>query len=148
MLELCPDFCKENVLVFKEQVHFDMAIGLLFDSLVNGKIPFEPLAAWNEMQTRTKQGIYMGNGLLLPHARVKGISNPLLAFGISANGFLPETLSSSEKATMICMVLSPVTSPLAHTKVIAKMASKVLDPHWVSKVLACENAEHLYAELI
>ena len=89
MLELCPDFCKENVLVFKEQVHFDMAIGLLFDSLVNGKIPFEPLAAWNEMQTRTKEGIYMGNGLLLPHARVEGISNPLLAFGISAKGFLP-----------------------------------------------------------
>ena len=81
MLSLCPNFKKENVFRWEHSISFDLATGLLFESLVRNPVSFNPLIVWNEIQMRSKQGVYMGSGLLLPHARVKELSSPLLAFG-------------------------------------------------------------------
>lgn len=145
---LSPDFRKENVFLWEKPLAFELAAGLLFDSLVEGPVPFDPMKAWTEMQNRTQQGIYMGNGLLLPHARVSEISNPLIAFGVATQGISSNFTPASEKANLICMVLSPANSPTAHTKVIAKIATRVLDKNWVSSILSSKTTDEIFQNII
>ena len=51
---------------------FSRALGFAYDALVHSGVSFDAHAVWNSLSERVAQGIYMGDGLLLPHTRVKG----------------------------------------------------------------------------
>lgn len=143
LIELAKEFRKENVILWKESLPQSHAFGYLFDALVNGPVKFDPMPVWTDMQNRTAQGVYMGNGLLLPHARVKDIVNPLVAVGICPVGIpVPE---KTEKAQFVVMVLSPLSSPTAHTLVVGKVARLILDKSLTASLLACKNSLEAYS---
>ena len=148
MLSLCPNFKKENVFRWEHSISFDLATGLLFESLVRNPVSFNPLIVWNEIQMRSKQGVYMGSGLLLPHARVKELSSPLLAFGVGINGVTSTSVPSNQTANLVCLVFSPASSPMAHTKVIARIASKVMDSEWLTSLLNSKTTTEIYERLV
>lgn len=118
------------------------AFGYLFDALVNGPVKFDPMPVWTEMQNRTTQGVYMGNGLLMPHARVRDISDPLLAIGICPSGISVQ--NSTEKATLIAMVLSPLNSPVAHTRMVGAIARLALNKDFMLKLLECTSSKDVF----
>lgn len=128
--------------VYKEPVAFQKALGLAFEGLVSAGVPFDALSAWKLVETRVGQGIYMGSGLLLPHARIQGLESPLMAFAVA-----PEiqgvAVPQNEKAQFLCLLLSPQESATAHTVAIAGVAKLLLDPEWKTKALACADAASL-----
>lgn len=142
LLELVPDFNEKNIIVWSKSLPQSHAFGYLYDSLVNGPVKFEPMAVWNDMQVRTAQGVYMGSGLLLPHARVKDISNSLLAIGLCPEGIPVE--GKSEIARVVTMVLSPVDSPMAHTRLVGAIARLVLNQDFMQKLLNCACSKEVF----
>ena len=95
------------------------------------------------MSERVKQGIYMGEGLLLPHTRVPGLAEPLMAFVVCPEGFSEIELRGGEKAQFMCVLLSPAESAMAHTLVIADMAKKMLNPEWKRRALLVANDDEI-----
>ncbi len=149
MLTLCPDFSVKNVIVWKQTVSKDWAFGLLYDSLVNGRVPFDAMQVWNDLTARVAQGVYMGNGLLLPHARVPGIQKPLVAFGVSAAGISgveigKNVVETNEIPHFVALVLSPENSPLAHTQVIGKIARFIFEEKISNQLLVADTAETVF----
>jgi PTS system nitrogen regulatory IIA component len=130
--------------VYKEPVAFQKALGYAYEALVHGAVSFDPLSVWKALEKRIGEGIYMGSGLLLPHARVQGLSEPLMAFAVS-----PEiqgiTVPRGETAQFLCLLLSPEESATAHTVAIAGVAKLLLDPEWKSRALSTPDAETLKA---
>jgi PTS system nitrogen regulatory IIA component len=128
--------------VYKEPVVFQKALGYAYEALVHGVVPFDPLAVWKALEKRIGEGIYMGSGLLLPHARVQGLSEPLMAFAVA-----PEiqgiTVPRGETAQFLCLLLSPAESATAHTVAIAGVAKLLLDPEWKNKALSTSDAQTL-----
>ena len=94
---------------------------------------------------RVGQGIYMGEGLLLPHTRVPGLIQPLMAFVVCPQGFTGIEIRGGGVAQFMCTLLSPAESAMAHTQVIADMAKKLLDSQWKSVALSAKNEEDLRA---
>lgn len=120
---------------------FNRALGFAYDALVHAGIPFDANATWKSLSERISQGIYMGEGLLLPHTRIAGLPQPLMAFAVCPEGFTGIEIKKAEKAQFLCVLLSPAESAMAHTQVIAGMAKLLLDPEWKKKALAAGSDE-------
>ena len=120
---------------------FNRALGFAYDALVHAGISFDPNATWKSLSERISQGIYMGEGLLLPHTRIAGLPQPLMAFAVCPEGFTGIEIKKAEKAQFLCVLLSPAESAMAHTQVIAGMAKLLLDPEWKKKALAAGSDE-------
>jgi len=118
---------------------FGRALGFAYDALVHGPCSFDANATWAGLVARIKQGVYMGEGLLLPHTRVPGLAEPLVAFVVCPVGLTGVEIRGGEKAQFMCVLLSPAESALAHTTVIANMAKKMLDPEWKARALAVKS---------
>ena len=124
---------------------FDRVLGVAYDALVNAGIPFDAHAVWKSLGERVAQGIYMGDGLLLPHTRVPGLPEPLAAFAVCPEGFSGAATRKGEKAQFLCVLLSPAESATAHTLVIAQLAKLLLNPEWKARALAAKSDEEVKA---
>ncbi len=120
---------------------FNRALGYAYDALVHAGVAFDANAAWKALTERISQGIYMGEGLLLPHTRIAGLKTPLMAFAVCPAGFSGIAVRNNEVAQFLCVLLSPAESATAHTQVIAGMAKLLLDPEWKKKALAADSDE-------
>ena len=87
----------------------------------------------------------MGEGLLLPHTRVPGLSEPLFAFVVCPDGFTDINLKPGQVGQFMCLLLSPAESATAHTQVIAKVARKILNPKWKKMALEATSPEEMKA---
>lgn len=121
--------------IYAQPVEFNRALGYAYDALVKGPYPFDAMAAWKGLSERIAQGIYMGQGLLLPHMRVSGLRGPLMAFVVCRDGFTGIKTRNEELAQFMCVLLSPAESAMAHTVAIANVAKLLLNPEWKEKVL-------------
>ena len=124
---------------------FARALGLAYDALVHAGHPFDALAVWGSLKERVEQGIYMGQGLLLPHARILGLPEPLMSFSVCPSGFTGISLRAGEVAQFLCVLLSPAESATAHTVAIAGVAKNLLDEDWKKKALAATSEDELKA---
>lgn len=132
---MAPLFCK----CYHEPVSFARALGVSYEALVNGPYKFDAFDAWKRLSERVSQGIYMGEGLLLPHTRIAGLPAPLMAFSVASQGFSDISVPRQESAKFMCVLLSPAESAMAHTQTIAKMAALLLDKEWKARALACTD---------
>ena len=131
---MIPDYTK----FYNEPATFAGALGLAYDALVHSA-SFDAMSAWNSLSERVKQGIYMGDGLLLPHTRIAGLERPLMAFCVCPAGFTGIEVRGGEKAQFMCVLLSPAESAMAHTQAIAGVAKLILDPEWKARALAAPD---------
>ena len=131
---MIPDYTK----FYNEPATFAGALGLAYDALVHSA-SFDAMSAWNSLSERVKQGIYMGDGLLLPHTRIAGLERPLMAFCVCPAGFTGIEIRGGEKAQFMCVLLSPAESAMAHTQAIADVAKLILDPEWKARALAAPD---------
>ena len=120
---------------YESPVGFNEALGYAYDALVHAA-PFDAMSAWKALSERVKQGIYMGEGLLLPHTRVAGLEKPLMAFCVCPAGFTGIEIRGGETAKFMCVLISPAESALAHTQAIAGVAKLMLNPEWKARALA------------
>lgn len=120
---------------------FNRALGYAYDALVHAGVAFDANAAWKALTERISQGIYMGEGLLLPHTRIAELKTPLMAFAVCPAGFSGIAVRNNDLAQFLCVLLSPAESATAHTQVIASMAKLLLDPEWKKKALAADSDE-------
>ena len=129
--------------IYTQSVEFNRALGYAYDALVNGPYKFDAMSAWKGLTERIAQGVYMGQGLLLPHTRIPALPGPLMAFVVCRSGFTGAKTRGDELAQFMCVLLSPAESAMAHTKEIANVAKLLLNPEWKEKVLAATDEEVL-----
>lgn len=130
---------------YENSESFNKALGLAYDALVHEPVTFDAMSTWKGLSERVAQGIYMGDGLLLPHTRVKGLAEPLFAFAVCAAGFVDIKVPVGQVPQFMCLLLSPAESATAHTKFIAGIACKLLDKEWKESALKARSLEDLKA---
>ncbi len=125
--------------IYTQSVEFNRALGYAYDALVNGPYKFDAMSAWKGLSERIAQGVYMGQGLLLPHTRVPSLKGPLMAFVVCRDGLTGVKTRNEELAQFMCVLLSPAESAMAHTVEIANVAKLLLNPEWKEKVLSATD---------
>ena len=130
---------------YAEPESFARALGFAYDALVHGSVKFDAMETWKSLSERVSQGIYMGEGLLLPHTRVPGLPQPLFAFVVCPKGFTDIVVKQGQVPQYICLLLSPAESATCHTQFIANIARKLLNPQWRAQALDAKTPEQLNA---
>lgn len=84
-------------------------------------------------------------GLAMPHARLEGLTRPLVALGTSAAGvpFGPE--GAAETVQVAVVVLSPADNPGGHLQVVAALANEFGDFAKITELAGLETAEQVAA---
>ena len=86
--------------IYAQPVEFNRALGYAYDALVKSPYPFDAMSTWKGLSERVAQGIYMGQGLLLPHTRVSGLQEPLMAFVVAREGITGIKLAMTRRRNL------------------------------------------------
>lgn len=84
-------------------------------------------------------------GFALPHARIQGLSAPLIAIGCIANGC---EFGGDTPAKVMILLLTPVDNPNLHMQLISALAIKFGTPGVTEKVAAMSAAQEVYEEFV
>jgi len=78
-----------------------------------------------KLMERERQGsTSIGNHSAVPHTKMKSLKEPVVAIGISKQGFLYHK-NDPEPVHLIILILSPSQSPVIHLQILAAAASLV-----------------------
>jgi len=64
----------------------------------------------------------IGKHAAVPHTKIKDINKPVVAIGLSKNGFTYH-ISDKEKVHIVILILSPADSPIIHLQILAAAAA-------------------------
>lgn len=85
----------------------------------------------------------VGQGVAIPHARIGGLKQPLLALGVSKNG-VDFNAPDGRPARLIFLILIPEGNPELQLELLSDISRTFQDPAMVKRVLEAKN----YTELI
>jgi two-component system sensor histidine kinase KdpD len=118
-----------DVLLWNNVAEKDTAIRQLLDRIcrTHSAIPFD--YAWRAILEREKQGAtFIGEEIAIPHARIEGIETTVLAIGVSKLGIYDP--DSNNVATIMFLMLSPVSQPDSHVKLLGMISKMAGDSQW------------------
>lgn len=134
--ELVKIDCKETVTenVLKEIV----------DDLKTKKIISDKESILDKLMEREKLGTTsIGHHAAVPHTKVKDLKNPVIAIGVSKDGFQYHE-NDKEPVHLIILILSPSYSPVVHLQILAAAASLVKKSgRLIKRILAAETPQEL-----
>jgi len=86
-------------------------------------------------------------GVAIPHGKVSGLSNIIVAFGRSINGIDFESLDGNPTQLFI-LVLAPENSSGIHLKLLARISRIFKNPEFRSRIINADNQEQIYDIII
>ncbi|HAQ62728.1 TPA: hypothetical protein DCR49_12185 [Candidatus Delongbacteria bacterium] len=91
-------------------------------------------------------GTGMARGLAVPHARIDGLKNPVIAFGRSAPGVDWDS-ADGLPAHFIFMILLPARDESKQIQILAGIAKTISDPVYSENLLRMNDQERIYQSL-
>jgi two-component system sensor histidine kinase KdpD len=129
------------VLVWKTPTSKDEAVDLLVSECFrdNPNLLISAGAAIRERESLG--GTYAGEGVALPHARLKILSKPRVAFGLSRNGI--QDPESGKTIRLMVLLLSPDAPPETHVEALSEISRLIRDEGFRKAVVQAERKEDL-----
>lgn len=88
----------------------------------------------------------MGHGIAIPHARIPGLAQPLVAFGLSPQG-IDFDAPDGQAARLVFLILTPSEQPGAQLEILADISRTLKDPDVRAKLVEVTTWTELLAAL-
>lgn len=88
----------------------------------------------------------VGSGVAIPHCKLEGLEEVVLAVGISRKG-VDFGAIDTQPVRLFFVVVSPTGTPAAHLQVLAAISRWLKKDSHVSRLLALQDREKIYALL-
>jgi nitrogen PTS system EIIA component len=82
-------------------------------------------------------------GVAIPHGKISGLSNIIVAFGRSMDGIDFESLDGRPTHLFI-LVLAPENSSGVHLKLLARISRIFKNPDFRSRILTADSSDQIY----
>ncbi len=89
----------------------------------------------------------IGDGVAIPHGKMKNIDNIICAVGRSKEGVDFDAVDR-QRVHIFFLVLAPEDSASLHLKVLSRISKILRDPSFRKKILKLANAPEIYANVI
>jgi len=104
----------------------------------NGKTLFKAILEREKLGSTA-----IGNGIAVPHAKIKGIKKPLLILGRSFEGVDFNSLDG-EKTYLFFMLISPQEEVGLHLKILAKISHLVKDKFIIERLKKVKDKHEIF----
>lgn len=96
----------------------------------------EPVPVTRRILRQEQQfGSALGNGLAIPHARLPGLTRPVVAIGLSSEG-IEFDARDGQPVWIVMLVISPDTDPAIHLSILASIAENFRTPETAAHAAA------------
>lgn len=140
-----PDLLKEKYieLDLKEKEKTKLIAELVgivvkFSRIKDGGILFKAILEREKLGSTA-----IGNGVAIPHAKIKGVKKPLLVLGRSSEGVNFDSLDG-EKTYLFFMLISPQEEVGLHLKILAKISHFVRDKFNVERLKKIKTKHEVF----
>jgi PTS system nitrogen regulatory IIA component len=86
----------------------------------------------------------IGQGIAIPHARIEGIAQPIMAVGVSADGIDFDSLDGAP-VKLVFLILSPKHEAGTHLKLLASISKLLRDLMFVDKLTKVKGGQEFCA---
>ena len=91
-------------------------------------------SALNSLFQREKQGsTFIGEEIAIPHARLEHLTKPVMVIGVNKIGIYDK--ESSNTARIMFLILSPLSDPNSHIRLLGAISKIAADSQWRSMML-------------
>jgi len=120
----------------------------LVNVLIASGLTMDPAKAIDVLQQREKLGSTgIGDGVAIPHGKVSGLPNLVIAFGRSKNG-IPFDAVDGKPVHLFFLLMAPENSTGQHLKVLAKISKLLKTPEFRRKLMDAKTTSDLYKAII
>ncbi len=88
----------------------------------------------------------IGEGIAIPHGKMAGLSEAVVAFGRSREG-IPFDSLDGKPAHLFFIIMAPENSTGIHLKLLAKISRMLTDENFRRNLLQAGSAGEMYAEI-
>ncbi|MBF0379760.1 MAG: PTS sugar transporter subunit IIA [Magnetococcales bacterium] len=89
----------------------------------------------------------IGNGIAIPHGRIKGLKNPIAVFGRSVAG-VPFEANDGKPVHIVVALLSPASSGRPHLQALSAISQTLNNSFLREKILQAKDKKTLYNAVI
>jgi mannitol/fructose-specific phosphotransferase system IIA component (Ntr-type) len=137
-----------NTLVDPKRIYLDLPPGTTAETLLemarrlqrSGDVKDADDLARRLMEREKLGCTGLGNGLAIPHCKLSGVDQVLLAIGVSPSGVDFQALDG-RPVRLIFLVLSPADSPAGHLQALARISRLVKTPGVAEAILSATSPE-------
>jgi nitrogen PTS system EIIA component len=88
----------------------------------------------------------IGDGIAIPHGKLKGLDSLVIAFGRSREGIDFDSIDG-KPVHIFFLLMAPESSTGQHLKALAKISRMLKDPEFRSGLLSAKSTEELYRKI-
>lgn len=119
----------------------------LTGAFARGRLKFDPDAMLHVLLEREKLGSTgIGDGIAIPHGKLAGLEEIVVAFGRSAEGVDFEAMDG-KPAHLFFLLMAPENSVGQHLKALAKISRMLKDEAFRKRLLAARDCDELFQAL-
>ncbi len=123
-------------------------IAELVEALAKARLVKDVEPVVNVVMDREKLGSTgIGNGVAVPHGKLKNINNIMCAFGRSKNGVDFDAVDRAP-VHIFFLVLAPEDSASLHLKVLSRITKILRDQSLRKKIIKLTNVHELYTSIL
>jgi PTS system nitrogen regulatory IIA component len=89
----------------------------------------------------------IGDGIALPHGKLRGLHHPLISFGRSANGLDFDSIDE-QPAYLFFLLIAPENSAGVHLTALAKISRMLKDTNFRRQLMEAKSEEDIYKTII
>ena len=116
----------------------------LSEILMLGPVKVDSKLMVDVLMEREKLGSTgIGDGIAIPHGKLKGLDTLLLSFGRSREGVDFESIDS-KPVHLFFLLMAPESSTGQHLKALAKISRMLKDEHFRSELMSARSADGLF----
>ena len=98
--------------------------------------------AFNSLLEREKQGgTFIGEEIAIPHARLDHLKKPVMVIGVNKIGIYDK--ESSNTARIMFLILSPLSDPNSHIRLLGAISKMASDSQWRSLMLRAGSKKEI-----
>jgi PTS system nitrogen regulatory IIA component len=88
----------------------------------------------------------IGDGIAIPHGKLKGLDNLVISFGRSREGIDFDAIDG-KPVHIFFLLMAPESSTGQHLKALAKISRMLKDQEFRSSLMSAKNTEELYQKI-
>ena len=129
---------RTTILVWEKVIEKEDAIKRLLDSCREvGKGQMG--SALESVLDREKQGgTFVGEDVAIPHARIAGLSRPVMAIGVGREGIQDQEAGS--RIRIMILLLSPTEPPESHLEMLGLISRMARDDQWRRQIFSASKS--------
>ncbi|MEW6138841.1 MAG: PTS sugar transporter subunit IIA [Thermodesulfobacteriota bacterium] len=135
-----------RIVVWNQPVSKQVVLGTLAEMSAADIGPERETEILERILARENQSsTFLNEGVAFPHARIEGITVPLVALGISRQGI--SDVQTEKPTELTFFILTPVHNPEIEVRILGLVSRLAKDAQWCKGALTARDAKGVYALL-